>query len=136
MASQDTGFYKTFWLEEGRVAYVEFIGAFSEDLITEMNMYVRDEFIERGQAPIHLIVDATGLTDFPRNVRVLKNSTQFSVDNAKVGWVILIGFENPLIKFVSSVIAQMFHLRFKQVKTFEDATDLLQRVDLSLKKIS
>jgi hypothetical protein len=136
MSTDQAGLYKSSWLREDRIAYVELIGIYDERLVEEVNTYMCKELLEKGQAPVHIILDASQLTGYPRNIRVLKKASETTASHPDLGWLLLVGFDNPVVKFFSTVLVQMFKLRFKQVGTVEEAVTTIERVDLSLKKIS
>ncbi|QPC82663.1 hypothetical protein G4Y79_23740 [Phototrophicus methaneseepsis] len=131
MAAERTGYFKSSWLQEKRIAYIELIGKFDEQLVIDVNEHMRS-LIDEGMRPVHLVLDATGLTGYPVNVRVLKQSSEASASHPDVGWLILIGFTNPVIKFFSSVLAQLFNLNFKQAESTEEAVSILRRVDITI----
>lgn len=132
MAVDSKWFYKSYWIEDGVVAYIEFIGDFDELGIIEVNEHLRDNYLDKGSAPVHAIIDASGMTGYPRSLKVLQQSTAISVKHPNIGWVILIGFDNPLIKFLSTAVSQVLGVKFKQVETFEQAKEVLKRVDFRL----
>jgi len=132
MANDPAWFYKSFWISEGKVAFLEIIGDFDEDGMMTFNTHMRDEYLENGEAPVHCIIDANGLSSYPQNIRVLRKGTKISVDHPNTGWIILVGFEGPLLRFFSSTIAQILGIEFKQVPTLDDAIQVLKRVDSRL----
>lgn len=133
--TDQAGLYKSTWIREGRIVVVDLIGIYDERLVEKVNAHMC-QLIEKGQAPVHIILDASRLTGYPRNIRVLKKASEPTANHPDLGWLLLVGFDNPVVKFFSTVLVQMFKLRFKQVGTVKEAVDTIERVDLSLKKIS
>jgi hypothetical protein len=125
-------FYKSYWLVDKRVAFLEIIGDFDEAGMIEFNTHLRDEYLEKGERPIHCIIDAAGLTGYPRNIGTLRRGTSISVNHPNIGWVVLVGFDNPLVKFLASAVVQILGIKFKQVESLAEAREILSRVDTRL----
>ncbi len=132
MSTDAKWFYKSYWLQDDTVVYIEFIGDFDDEGIIAVNTHLRDKYLIPGKAPVHAIIDASGMTGYPRSLKVLQQSTSISVKHPNIGWVVLIGFDNPLVKFFSTGVAQLLGVKFKQVESLEQAKDVLKRVDLRL----
>lgn len=99
----------------------------------ELNRFIAENYLETGEAPVHNIIDATELGDFPKSLKVLRESSKYSVEHPNAGWNILVGFSsNPLLKFLSSAVSQITGVKFKQVDSIEEAQAVLRRVDSSL----
>lgn len=134
MSQDKKWFYKSFWLEEDKVAFLEIIGDFDDKGMIEFNQHMRDEYLEKGQAPVHCIIDAAGLSGYPRNLKALRSGTSISANHPKMGWVLLIGFENAMLGFLATTISQLLGLKFKQVRSLAEARDVLRRIDDRLKQ--
>lgn len=127
---------KSNWLAENKIAYIEFIGDFDKDGVLQFNSFWTENYIDKGNAPVHSIIDATQLNDYPKSLSTLREGSNISVNNPNMGWIILVGFsKNPVLKFLSSAVNQLFSVKFKQVDTVEDAKDILRRVDNTLSEI-
>lgn len=125
------------WLEEGVVTLVEYIGNFDNDSIKDLNIFVAENFLAHGQGPVHNIIDAKQLGDFPKNLNVLREGSKHSVEHPNAGWNILVGFNiNPVWKFLSSAVSQVLGVKFKQVDTIDEAKRVLQRIDKRLDKFA
>ncbi len=125
-------FVKSHWLHEDRIAYLEIIGDFDEEGMIEFNTHMRDKYLEQGDAPVHCIIDAKGLTGHPTNIKTLKEGTQASVKHPNIGWVVLVGFDNRIVRFFSSTVSQLLGVKFKLVDNLDDAKDVLRRADQSI----
>jgi len=75
----------------------------------------------------HIILDCTDL-NFPsfRNWRWIRN--------ARLGWLVIYGIHNPLMKFGMSLGLQALGVRFQFVDNQEAALNFLQEVDITLPK--
>lgn len=124
---------KSYWLEENKIAYIEYIGDFDDEGVIELNRFVAENYLDKGDPPVHNIIDASQLGSFPKNLSALREGSSYSVKHPNAGWMILVGFgSNPLLKFLSSAVSQVLGVKFKQVDTLEDAKSILRRVDNSL----
>lgn len=76
---------------------------------------------------LHIIIDGRQATRLPH----LKVMTDIPVD-AKRGWLIIIGMDQPLLRFMASLVVQMTRTELKFVDSLPEALDVLRRVDQSL----
>ena len=133
-----TGFemYELRWQEENRVFYVKFEGDLSLEELCECSVRILNEYVSIGNPPVHMICDIGEATAFPKNVPVLARETIAYLRHPNMGWITFVGVENPMAKFIVSVLTQMVSVNSKNVKTLDEAMDVLRRADLSLLKIS
>jgi hypothetical protein len=124
--------YKIFWQSEPNVVYFEIIGAFNEDEMYEACYEIRDKFLETNHGPIHILVDPRAVDSHPRGLHAIRDASQIYSNHPNLGWMVFIGIENPITKFLTNVAFQVVRQQFKTVKTLEDALAVLQRVDSSL----
>ena len=132
MAQEKKWFYKSYWMQDRKVAYFEIIGDFDEEGMTAFNEHMRDDYIALGEAPVHCIIDAGGLTGYPRSVAVIGKNTSKVLKHPNLGWIILVGFDNPIVKFMANMVVQILRVQYKQVKTLKEAKELLLRIDPEL----
>lgn len=125
--------YKAFWYKENRVVYAELIGDFDAQEMIALNQHIRDEYLEKGEAPVHFICDATSLTGYPRNIKVIQEATQISMKHPAMGWAILVGVDNPLVRYLASIIAQVIGLRFKVAGSLQEAESILEKLEAEQK---
>lgn len=128
---------KSYWLEENKIAFIEYIGDFDDRAVIELNQFVAENYLEKGNPPVHNIIDATQLGSFPKNLSALREGSSYSVHHPNTGWILLVGFgSNPILKFLSSAVGQVLGIKFKQVETLEDAKSILRRVDNTLAQLA
>jgi hypothetical protein len=125
-------FIKSHWLEENRIAYIEIIGDMDEDGMEQFNSHFVTEYLDHGIAPVHCIIDAKALTGYPQSLRVLRDGTAKSVKHPSTGWIVLIGFDSPVFRFLVTAVTQVLGVRFKQVESLEEAKNVLRKVDQTL----
>ena len=88
------------------------------------------KFLSEGTAPVHLVVDVTGLTAVPTNLRQ-NTSMGGYLRHPALGWTVLVG-GNVLVNFMVSVIGQVFKFRYSKRETLEEAIAYLTAQDQSL----
>lgn len=123
--------YKTFWHKPDKVVYAEVIGNFTEAELLEVSQQIRDDYLETGVKPVHVICDARSISEYPRNVLVIRRASEIYLKHPSMGWVIFIGFDNPLVRFLSNAVAQISGVNFKHVGTLREAEILLDKIDFS-----
>lgn len=121
------------WLVDKRVIFVDIgISLTMTDLI-EMNEKII-EFLDAGDAKVHIIFRATELVAFPVTFSSLSKVFSF-VTHPNLGWDITIN-NNRLLSFISAMVNRAINRRAtKYVDTYEDAKELLQRIDPSLPEL-
>ena len=123
--------YKTFWYEENKVIFTEVIGNFTFEELQNCNQEFLDNYFESNEnngQPIHLIVDLRSMTDFPKKLGSVRDASRKTANFSQLGWLILIGVDNPLLKFLSTTILQLVRINCKIVQTLEEAEITLERV--------
>lgn len=128
--------YELRWQEENRVFFVKFKGDLTLDELSECSKQILTEYVSMGHAPVHMICDIGEATAFPKNVPVLARETIAYLRHPNMGWITFVGVENQMAKFIVSVLTQMVSVNSKNVKTIDEAMEVLRRADLSLLKIS
>lgn len=125
--------HTTEWYLENRIILTEF----SETLTIEglvANDSVILDMVQGGQAPVHLVIDVRQLDEFPTNISKIRNSARRYLMLDNMGWMVVVGFDNPIIRFLSSVITQMTDINMIQVDDLDEAMARLQKVDLTLQE--
>lgn len=110
------------WMLPNRILYERLYGAVTLDDLRTLQRECLHMMETSGIAPIHIVVDFSGATDFPRNIPQLRNALVYT-GTMRLGNVILIT-QNPLIRFLSTVVAQ---LRFYSMilRCFDDRESAL-----------
>lgn len=122
---------QTKWLIADRVIETTFSGD-----ITVEDLYANDEnilpMIQAGQKPIHIICDVTRVDRFPTQIVPIKKSAESYLRHNKMGWFILIGLDNKVLRFLGQVIANASGVQMRQTATLEEAFTILRKVDPTL----
>lgn len=123
--------YQTGWYIENRIIFTQY----GEKITLEEMQNVNDDvqkLLDEGNAPVHIIFDVSQLKEFPIDLSKARE-TLAHFSHPKMGWLIGYGM-NPVMKFLSTVIANMFGVQLKSVNSFDEALSLLKRIDFSLEK--
>lgn len=120
--------YKTFWYKENEIVFTEVVGEFTVAEMVSMNQeYVENYFTGDGRKT-HLIADLRAMDNYPKNLAQIRDATKMTASQEGLGWIILIGTDNPFVKFMATTVFQLVRVNCKIVATLEDAEDLLERV--------
>ncbi|MEO1289591.1 MAG: hypothetical protein AAFV93_17640 [Chloroflexota bacterium] len=122
------------WLSENQVVYVVFSGIMSSDDIGEAFHESARYVIESSEAPVHFLHNWQSLESFPTSLsQVVKVSQNTKAPLKKVGWIVAYGKHSRSFEFMGNIFFQLFNVRFKLVKTLDDALTFLclhdQRLD-------
>jgi len=121
--------YETSWADDKRIIYTKLSGILTSKEAQEMSD-THAKFLSEGTAPVHLVVDVTGLTAVPTNLRQ-NTSMGGYLRHPSLGWTVLVG-GNVLVNFMVSVIGQVFKFRYSKRETLEDAIAYLVAQDQTL----
>jgi hypothetical protein len=121
--------FETTWADEKRIIYTKLSGTLTSQEAQDMSD-THAKYLSEGTAPVHLIVDVTGLSGVPTNLRQ-NTSMGGYLRHPALGWTVLIG-GNVLVNFMVSVIGQVFKFRYSKRESFEDAIAYLISQDQTL----
>ena len=82
---------------------------------------------------MHVVCDLKNIEKFPTNVAGMRKSLE-QMDHERMGWVIVVGAGNALLRFVASVITQFIirDVRLRMFDTLEQGIDFLREHDATL----
>jgi SpoIIAA-like len=121
--------FKTSWADDKRIIYTKLTGTLTAQEAQEMSD-THAKFLSEGTAPVHLVVDVTGLSGVPTNLRQ-NTSMGGYLRHSALGWTVLIG-GNVLVNFMVSVIGQVFKFRYSKRETLDEALAYLIAQDQTL----
>lgn len=119
------------WLIEGRVALVKIVGDLSIEALGAMSDEII-QYLEAGQAPVHLLIDDEELGRPPIRVATIRKVALF-LKHENLGWQVAIGDVNPIANYIVPVVIKLAGVQLVRRKTQEDAMAFLQEHDLTLK---
>ncbi|MCS7070960.1 MAG: hypothetical protein NZM00_05600 [Anaerolinea sp.] len=120
------------WLYRDRIIHQQFYGDMTADDITYVTETTQP-LMAAGTAPIHTLVDARFIRKYPTNLNALRKAVTTPASD-KLGWVIMINNGNPVLKFLSAVMAQVtiVNVRMRIFETVDQALRFLLSMDSSL----
>ncbi len=121
------------WHIEGRIIYDCPTGVVTIESAQTSSYAVHRLLDSQPDTPpnsIHLILDMRQVEEIPRNLSSATQTLNY-MRHPALGWTIMIT-ENQIQRLFSSVLAQMFRVRFKMVANLDEALLFLQRYDTTL----
>ncbi len=117
------------WVIPSRVLLIEVEGVIPTDellrLVAEVHTHV-----DAGQAPVHMLIDATNLINRPINLQELSQLSK-SMNHESIGWSVMVK-PAKMIWFATSILSKLMQKKMKSAESIEDALIILQRVDFTL----
>ncbi len=125
--------YHINWYQQDRVIFEKFYGDVVVEDVRNLNAQSSKMFIA-GTPLIHVIVDLSEIQSFPKSMGVIKEAIRSRADPDRLGWVMIFGTKNPILKFFASVIAQVAgeRVRFRLVNSLDEAVAFLHDQDQTL----
>lgn len=120
------------WLIPSRVGIVKLTNELSVEELAEVHQNLFNQFLNVGTKPVHLIVDIENMGSFPTNFIQMQKMNSQLLTHPALGWLIVVGSQNAVQRFLASTIAQIFHARVKLSKTRAEAMSILKAVDRTL----
>jgi hypothetical protein len=119
------------WYVQDRVIFCQVEGEVTADDLRSMNDQMRT-LAEKGQAPVHIILEFTRLKTFPKQLTQLRDVAHILRHRA-VGWILAVGGQNPLFTFIGTMVAQIGgKTQFRMVNSVESAYSHIQEWDDTL----
>lgn len=120
--------HSTDWYQEGHVILTTFSENLTIEELRENDAVILD-MVSSSNEKVHLVIDVTKLKKFPTKVGEIRQSAARYLQRDNMGWLVVIGFSNPLIRFLSSVITQLSNINLIQVDSIDEAITRLQKID-------
>jgi hypothetical protein len=121
--------YTIEWLVPHKVIFERDWGEYSA---ADLEVFDRElvAYLDSSTAPlVHVIADATDLHHVP--LMAAFKDLQF-LKHPRLGWYIGIGVANKFVKVITSLVGQVFKIRYRFVDTPAEALAFLQKVDSTL----
>jgi hypothetical protein len=125
--------YKTSWFIEQRAVQIELIGEVTLEDMAAYSAILHDDYLEKGEAPVHMVFNLQNLQRFPSQVLAIKKTSDLYMHHPALGWAIFVGINNPLMSFLANTVAQTLKIKSQQAKTLDEALEKLKRIDPQLK---
>lgn len=127
--------YKVSWQVEQRIILAHISGDYSTENMVDCNQTIY-QYLDEGNKPVHLIIQIEDLKKYPTELLTIKASSEKILKHPAIGWMFLVGFNNPFARFLSATVGQLSKLQFKHVSNLDEALQILRRVDDSLDETS
>ncbi|GEM_PF-2404494 len=121
----------TSWLLEDRVMLIEMSGDLSLDDMRQGTLYSLDA-LNKTNHQIHQIIDLSQVKSLPNNIAEFAKIAQPANEHEMMGWVIVYGVQNKLIKFIATMTGHISKTQLKIVDSQAEAIDVLKRIEVLL----
>ncbi len=122
--------YSLEWYVPKRLILEKAFGDLTVEELVRFNAEVTTMITNEGTAPVHVIADLTKVERYPSSLRDILNTMRQN-NPEKVGWMVVVT-ENPIMRFVASMIFQMARLRLRIFPTMAQAVAFLNEMDDTL----
>ncbi len=119
--------YKVEWLVEGRVLHLQIMGEFEVATVQNGISEVK-QFIDSGTAPVHVIVDLTGISKMPKSMREIISQLESMRYHPNGGWVVTIS-NSVMLRFAGQIATVFIGAQHRSVATYEEAVKTVCRID-------
>ncbi len=90
------------------------------------------EVLENADHTIHEIIDQSEVANIPNNINEINSFTSPVTNHDKMGWIIIYGRQNKLLKFIASIAGHVTCSNNRLVDTRQDAIKSLIKLEPSL----
>lgn len=120
------------WYQPQRVIYWRVSGQVTLEDVAQMRIG-QQNMLSEGKNPVHTIADISDVTNFPTDLRQLKEALD-GVNHPHLGWVLIVGTTTPLKRFVTTTATQMVipKVRLRMFNTMDEAAEFLKHVDITV----
>lgn len=124
------------WMIPNRISYFRYVGDVTIEELTEASE-IGLRLLRGASAPlVHTIQDSREMTSFPNKLGSVMKSVRESLTEPHMGWLLSVGIENDLVRFIATMVAKMTKLRHRIFVEMDDAYAFLQHVDTTLPQLS
>ncbi len=124
------------WYVEDRVLYLRIYGIVTLEDIQNLNV-TATSLVAASKSIVHVMVDLSEIERFPTSLATIKEFVKPTSNQQALGWVILFGTTNPLLRFLASVVTQLAgeNVRMRMLDQLSDALEFLCKQDETLADI-
>jgi len=122
---------ETSWLVENEVMVVKMSGTLTLDDMRKGTVTSLDA-LEHATSKVHQIIDLSEVKSLPNNIAEFGKLAQPANEHPMMGWVIVHGIQNKLIKFIATMTGHVSKTKLKVVDSRQEAIDVLKRLDITL----
>lgn len=124
--------YQATWYAHKRVMLLRLLGNVKLDDAAEAHRCIV-QFLNEGTPLVHILTDLSEVEQFPTNLAALQHVMP-AIDNPDLGWMLIYGAGNPMLRFVTSTITQLMMpgSRHRMLNTLDESLTFLQGQDTTL----
>ena len=119
--------YQVAWLVERRVLHLQILGEFELEG-TQKGIAEVKTFVDSGIAPVHVIIDPTGITKMPSHLRDIISQMDSMRHHPNGGWIITIS-NSIMLRFAGQIVSVFLGANHRSVATFTEAVETISRID-------
>lgn len=123
---------KATWIVPKRLFVYYNYGITTRDEL-ENGMVLIQQYLNEGEAPIHVIIDMRQSVEVPKEIAYLRKLINV-YKHAQMGWVITLS-QNSLVNFINNILSNFIHIHYESCKTEQEAYAFLEKVEPSLAKL-
>jgi hypothetical protein len=114
------------WYINERLSYLKYYGEVT-DAEVQVAYDVMAEMVERGTAPVHILIDASEIESFP----TMASEPDAAIEVEHLGWIMLAA-DGDVTASLSESMAALANNRFQAYEDLDSALRFLMAVDTSL----
>jgi len=120
--------HKIGWYIEGEVIYVQNRLETGAEEIHQLLKEINEYIAQSNRPLVHVINDLSQVTR-PSSLVETAQALKGVRPDPRMGWTIMIGEQDKLVKFMSSIARQLLRLRQRSFDTLPQALDFLRDID-------
>jgi len=122
--------YSIEWYVPKRLILEKAFGDVTMEELLRFNAEVTKLIADEGVTPVHVIADLSKVGRYPSSLRDILGTMRQN-NPEKMGWMVVVT-ENPMMRFVASIIFQIARLRLRMFPTMQQALAFLAETDETL----
>ena len=122
--------HKFEWYRENEVVQLALSGDLDMEEITEFNKVLNEQYYEKADRRLVLIVDGRDIGKIATNIPGVIKAARPVVTHPKSGRVIFIGFDAGIARFFASIVSQIIRKEFAMASGWQEVDRLLARYSL------
>ncbi|MBZ0306263.1 MAG: hypothetical protein K8I82_09360 [Anaerolineae bacterium] len=119
------------WLIEKRVLFLDVRGYTAPEEMLEVDRTICRFLQESDILPVHILINDSDTAHLPLTRHF---NTLAMYEHPNIGWTMIYGIQNALVRYVTEAVGNLLGLRFQIVNSHEHALATLAEIDPSLMK--
>lgn len=122
--------YQIRWLVPNKLLIINTYGELTIDDVANMSQESAVMVEESPEIMVHSITDLYKITSYPYNLMELtKAMNKLDLQQNKLGWALMIGISNPMLRFIATTLTQLKNYRFRIMDDVDGCFRFLHEVD-------